>query len=91
MDLRPMTRSGEHKVHVRHANYSSTRTGDLVRVLLESCDVRVIYFNDWRLIREFPKVKKSRGHNDHLHVRLRTRERKPQALGNTAREPVATR
>ena len=42
-----------------------------VAILLDTCDVQVIYFNDRKLIRRFAKVRHSRGHNDHLHMRVR--------------------
>jgi len=71
VDLRPMTRRGERKVHVHHRGYSSEWTSDLIAILLDTCDVQVIYFNDRKLIRRFAKVRHSRGHNDHLHMRVR--------------------
>ena len=77
LDVRPMRSDGrEGPTQWNNAQtYSRDLTRDLVRTIVGngSLPVRMIFFNDPQLQREFPGVVlPQHGHDDHLHIRFQT-------------------
>ena len=69
-DIRPIRTDGKAEpVTIYSSKYSRSRTRALIKVILATGNVKMIFFNDPVLIQEFPKVHHWAGHDNHLHVR----------------------
>lgn len=75
VDLRPLRQDGAGSPTniTDTANYSRDRTLALVDMLLAHRNVDKIYFNDPEIIKvRKPRVQKMRGHDNHLHVIMKS-------------------
>ena len=69
VDIRPVRRDGLHRpVMIGDAAYSRVRTAKLVGLFLDSRNVEFILFNDLTVA----GVVAFAGHNNHLHIRMRS-------------------
>jgi len=80
VDIRPVSKLGEEKVSIGQTTYDSVQTTELIELILEVCDVELIYFNDRKINRKMAKVNHFRGHHNHIHITLK-------AAGNTPVQP----
>jgi penicillin-insensitive murein endopeptidase len=75
VDVRPLRRDGREDMGVHwHGTdaYDRAATSRLIRLFLETDDVRRILFNDPQLVARFPgRVQRAPHHDDHLHVDIR--------------------
>jgi penicillin-insensitive murein endopeptidase len=77
VDIRPVSKLGEEKVSIGQTTYDRVQTTELIELILEICDVELIYFNDRKINRKIVKVKHFKGHHNHIHITLKAASRTP--------------
>ncbi len=68
-DVRPFTNNPDHKYHrvsYKQKRYSHDKTLKFIK-LLRSAGAQNIYFNDPKIHKKFYYVRKSKGHDNHIH------------------------
>lgn len=75
VDIRPMRKDGRTgSTSIHDPSYSRDKTRELIKLLLQDPNTKIILFNDPVLIREFKNnpggvvIKSCEGHDNHLHV-----------------------
>lgn len=66
-DVRPLRKRGTSPVSVGRPGYSREYTRDMIKVFIDTCQVRRVYFNDLSIARSMDKISTHPGHHNHVH------------------------
>lgn len=90
-DVRPLRKRGTGPVSVGRSGYSREYTRDMIKVFIETCQVRKVYFNDLSIARSMDKVSTHPGHHNHVHFNVAPTKRsgKPTLAASSRRTSAA--